>query len=260
MKNLLISFCAFIMMFSCDPLDTFDTIEGIGPIVDQELDIDFFDKLNIDCSFNVTVVQGSEQIVIATGHQNIIDRLRTDVSNDEWKVDLENGNYRDLDLSVHITTPNIEEFTIDGSGDITLENDFLLDHLRVKIDGSGDFTVEDAMIIENGLDINVDGSGETYFQDLSVKNIDIFVDGSGHMTLRGDCDDLDIRIAGSGDVLAFALDALDVDIDTNASGDCEVNAINQLSVDIDGSGDVFYKGDPEINSRLRGSGRLRNAN
>ncbi len=257
MKKLLIPICAFMMMFSCDSLDF---IEGIGPVVDQELNLDSFDKISTDCSFDVVIEQGSTQKVVASGQQNIIDRLRTNVVNDEWLIDLDNGNYRDFDLTIHITMPNVEALTIDGSGDITLREDFKLDDLNVRIDGSGEFTLEDQMIVENELAITVDGSGETYLQDVSAKRIDVFVDGSGDMTLRGNCDDLDIKVSGSGDVMAFALEAISVDIDTNASGDCEVKAIDELIVDIDGSGDVFYKGKPAISSRVNGSGRLRNAN
>lgn len=257
MKKLLIPICAFMMMFSCDRLDF---IEGIGPIVEEEINLENFDKLNTDCSFDVVIEQGETQRVVAKGQQNIIDRLRTNVINNEWLIDLENGNYRDFDLTIHITMPDVRDLAIDGSGDITLINNFELDDLNIRIDGSGAFTVENSMFIENELAINVDGSGETYFQDLSAQSIDVFVDGSGDMTLRGDCENLDIKVAGSGDVMAFALETQQVDIDTNASGDCEVSAVQELLVDIDGSGDVFYKGNPDITSRINGSGRLRNSN
>lgn len=257
MKNLLISIFAMFILFSCDRLDF---IEGIGPVVEEELNMDDFNSIFSDSSIDVVIEQGPEQKVIARGQQNIIDRLRRNVANREWIIDLEAGNYRNFDLTVHITIPDLEALSIDGSGDINLQDVFELDNLDIKIDGSGDVTISDGVFLEQELSIDVDGSGNTFFQDVSAQKIDLFIDGSGEITLRGDCDEMEITISGSGDVMAFALEAQSIEIDSNASGDCEVFAQQNMVVNMDGSGDVLFKGDPTILSRINGSGRLIDAN
>ena len=46
----------------------------------------------------------------------------------------------------------------------------------------------------------------------------------------------------------------------HACGDAEVRVANRLDVRISGSGDVFYKGQPEINDIITGSGDVIDAN
>lgn len=78
--------------------------------------------------------------------------------------------------------------------------------------------------------------------------------------LEGNTNDLRIRVASSGNVQAFRLDAQDVDVDIAGSGDVDVVAFNSLRVRIAGSGDVRYRGNPTLDVDITGSGSVIDAN
>lgn len=231
---LLVSFLAVGCSQNC--------IEGNGSITTQSLDIPEFSKINLEFSSDVSITQGKTQEVRAIGHANIIDNLKTTVRNDTWFIDLENGCYKDFDLEIQITLPNIERIAIDGSGDIVI-NDFTDQrNLDLRIDGSGDIRLN-----------KMDG-----LEDLNVK-----IDGSGSITAVETIEqvkEVNIDIDGSGDYMGYNLDSEHCHINISGSGNCEVSVSEQMEVVVSGSGDVYYRGNPNINQNISGSGNLINAN
>jgi len=256
MKKYIYLLAMTIICFSCG---TFDFIEGNGPIVEEELDIDLFTKISNNCSLDVYITEGPDQKVIAKGHQNIIDRVRTSVISGEWEVDLQEGSYRDFKCEIHIEMPNLEAVKVDGSGDFDIKN-ITVKELHLKIDGSGDINMEEGLTTTNKLKVEIDGSGEIYVSDLEATDVEVDIDGSGDITLRGICDHNKVVVFGSGDFRGFALEAKTCEVKVDASGTSEVDVIEDLEVVIEASGDVYYKGNPSVNQRINGSGRLINAN
>jgi hypothetical protein len=64
----------------------------------------------------------------------------------------------------------------------------------------------------------------------------------------------------SGDVDAFELRARDSSVVITGSGNCRTSVSDTLQAKITGSGDVLYKGYPEIKQTITGSGSLRDRN
>ena len=67
-------------------------------------------------------------------------------------------------------------------------------------------------------------------------------------------DELEISIAGSGDVNASGLKCREVEVSIAGSGDARVWAEEMLDASIVGSGNVYYKGRPLVKSEATGSG------
>ncbi len=217
--------------------------KGEGAITTSTLSVDDFTGLTLDFSGNVTVKQGTPQKVEVTGHPNIIEELKTEVSNDLWLVELKNGCYKNFDLSIEITMPNLEEVQVNGSGDIVV-NDFANQSgtLSLEVNGSGSVTINE-------------------FEGITELNAAI--SGSGDINTNNDITSLEmlnINKSGSGDYLGFAVSANDCIVDSSGSGDCELTAPTTLEVTISGSGDVFFKGNPTIIQNISGSGELIDAN
>ncbi len=233
---------------------------GEGPIVTQTLDLPLFTGIELDGSFDVVITKGAEQSITAKGHQNIIDKIITNVSNSNWKMELENGFYRNLELDIFIVTPHLNNIKSTASGDILVDASFTDDELKFEIDGSGDITVLGDLVANQEASFTIDGSGDMKINHLETINTLVKVDGSGQITLNGTSQKTTIDIDGSGDVVAFDLVSQVCLVDTDASGTCEIFVNNILDVDIDGSGDVYYKGNPEVVEKVDGSGRVVNAN
>ena len=250
---------AFFNIFSCSGLDNLDRIEGMGPIVEENLKFEDFTGIELDAPFKVTLKQGDSYEVKVEGHQNIIDRLNTKVINDRLEIGLANGNYKSFDLEFFITMPDLDYVAIDGAGEIEI-GAFEIEALRCHIDGAGDLDFVAPLDISKDLRIDIDGAADTYFQEINADNVLVHVDGKGDLTLRGDVNNLDGSIDGLGDVEAFALTSQKVKVVVDGLGKTEVTAEEELDVEIDGIGNVYYKGDPTIYKEIDGLGRLFDAN
>ncbi len=229
---------ASISLTSCDKA----CLKGSGSTNTQTLTIASFSGVELGGAFDVNVSQGATQEVTVTGHQNIIDKLEIEVNSGLCEIKLEDGCYKDYDMTFNITVPDIEKVYLSGSGTINI-NDF---------------------IDQNDLDVRISGSGDIYLNAFDgCENLTLTVSGSGEMFANADfvdLTDLDININGSGTYDGYAIETNDCDINISGSGQCKVTVQDNLSVTISGSGDVYYRGNPTITSNISGSGDIINGN
>lgn len=227
-------------------------IKGEGPIVTKELKVEDFTGVALKGSFNVEVEQGDKS-VRAKGNQNIIDRLDLEVKDGVLKVKLEKGNYRDFELTVFVSTRNITELAVAGSGDMKVGAFKALDELDVELAGSGAIKGTGLLDIGEKCEVEIAGSGDV---DLEVKaaKLEVEIAGSGNVKLKGEASDQEISIAGSGDYKALDLVSEKAKVSISGSGDADLNVEKSLEVSIAGSGDVNYRGNPKVNSNVMGSG------
>jgi len=103
------------------------------------------------------------------------------------------------------------------------------------------------------------GSGGIIGEDaFNLDDLEISVAGSGDIDLEGTAKDLAISVAGSGDINLKNLKTENCEVSIAGSGDCEVHVSERLDVSIAGSGDVKYKGEPaKVKSSIAGSGDVR---
>ena len=218
-----------------------DCTEGSGNIATETINLSDIRGINLDLSSNVIFHYSETQEIQITGDDNIIDNVSTTVTDNIWHIDLKKGCYKNFDLEIVILTPSLDHISIDGSGDVTV-NDFSdQDNLELFIDGSGDIVLNKQNSLDN-LSIEIDGSG-------SVKANKII-----------NVPNLDIQIDGSGNINGFDIISDNCDVNISGSGDCEVTVNDDLDVRIDGSGNAFYRGNPNITQSISGSGELINAN
>jgi hypothetical protein len=228
LMSLLVSSC-FIDIDDDDGL--FGCVDGDGPVVSEEVNMDEFDGIRLKGSMDVFIQQGDEQKVVIEGKQNLIDELNYEVNGGIWDIDFDDC-VRDVDnFDVYITLPLLRTVQVQGSGNVIGENRFVIGDLEIKITGSGDVSLE-----------------------AEADDMNVYISGSGDLELEGVADDVKYRIDGSGDVRAFGLECQTADIDVSGSGDLEVWVLELLRVHIDGSGDVYYKGNPTLDVTIDGSG------
>lgn len=236
-----------------------DRIIGEGDIITEELHLDDIERFALQSSIDVFVSQGSEQQIIAEGHENIIDRLKTSVRNGRWDIELEHGSYRNFSLSISITVPDIREMIIDASGDIFM-GEMDLQNLKLRVRGSGDIVSNSSLIVSNKFDIDIEASGDVSLNQVTTPNLEVFIDGSGDLSLNGSATNAEYLIDASGDVKAFGLSSETVSVFSDGSGDTEIMVSDELDVIIRSSGSVYYRGNPNISETITGSGSLINSN
>jgi hypothetical protein len=235
LKGLL--FVTACLMFSqgCD--DCFDDelgcIKGNGDIISQQIFVPDFHSIDLQTVGNVYITQGNQQRVEVDLDKNLIDNLNTRVRNGKWDIEFDRCINRISRFDVFITIPDIRSIELSGSGDIVGENNFDGDNLNLKISGSGN------------MDIAFTGN-----------SIDSRITGSGNMRIEGEVERIEHEVPGSGNLFAFGLLTDIAKITTSGSGDSEVNVSDLLVVRITGSGNVFFKGDPETDVSITGSGDI----
>lgn len=187
-----ITFIALILT-SCSKDDNY---VGSGNMVSEYRNVDSFTKVSSESTFKINIHQGTTQSVEVIADDNIMNKVRTVVSNNELKIYLSEGNYKDITIEVNITMPNLNGLKNIGSGNITVFDLISEGNIDIDNSGSGDISIAGQI---NTMNIRNEGSGSINgFQFMST-NCDIEIIGSGNCEVY--CtNNLDVDIEGGGNV------------------------------------------------------------
>lgn len=138
----------------------------------------------------------------------------------KFKQNLSNTN--NVDITVVLTQPKIENIRIMGVSDIS---------------GGGDFS-------NSNLNITIDGVADCRLTDLKCQSLSYTINGSCSATLSGNANKTSLTINGIGSIDAFNFIAPETNAYINGSGEIECFASKMLSADVHGLGNIYYKGNP----------------
>jgi hypothetical protein len=232
---LLLLFIAPFFTASCDVTGQ-NRVKGSGNVSKEERSIGGFKTLSVRGSMNVYLTQGPVKSAVIEADDNIIPLVELENNGGELIVRTRrntsiNTNH---EIKVYLTTPDINDVSLAGSGDVYLEN---------KINNRSE------------LSVSVSGSGDVK-GPVNAPHVKARISGSGDMILSGETKDLEVGIAGSGNFKGEDLLSENVDVNIAGSGNANVHASVQLDAKIAGSGNVYYKGSPQISSKVVGSGSV----
>ena len=222
-----------------------------------------------------SIIKGKPSLEIYTA-DNIVDLVKTEVVNGTLKIGFKKGysiSYNKLiirvssedinaislagsgsiDLANGVKT-NKMNISLAGSGDVMGKNIFCQEDLRIALSGSGDVTMQ--QLACNQFDVSLAGSGDVLMKDVNVHTAKVSLAGSGCVEMYGKTDKSHFELAGSGEILAAGFEAKEVNISIAGSGDVECHATDHLKVSISGSGEVGYKGNPQLELPKRGVHKL----
>lgn len=204
---------------------------------------DSFKSINLSISAKVYLTQENTTSVKIKAYDRDLNEIITEVEGSTLKIKRKSNkswgwNTRSLKkVEVYISTPNIENLKISGSGNIIAQTPINSGSVAYTISGSGNIIID----------------------KLNAENVNCSISGSGDVRLKGECEDeVNIRISGSGDMEASHFIAKKADIRISGSGDCEVYASDKITARVAGSGDIYYRGKPEyVDSKSAGSGSIK---
>jgi len=183
-------------------------------------------------SWDVFIKKGSKDEVKLVSTNISLDKVITKVDGDKLKISLEKGNYERVGLTVYVTVRNLEGIGTSGSGNMTVESDFGADEFSIGLSGSGNIEMENVL----------------------AEEIKIGMSGSGNVSIKGgSAEEISIGQSGSGNLNALELEGESVKVGKSGSGNTSIGVTQSLAVSSSGSGDVYYKGDPE-NKSISSSG------
>ena len=204
----------------------------------EKRDVDGFTAVSFGVAGKLFLKQGSSYSVELEGDRELLEEIETIVR--DGRLVIRKSSWRIMNnskITAYVTMPEIDGLSVSGSG--TLE-------AKDPINGS-DF------------DLRVSGSGNILLNDLQVEDVDCSISGSGNILLNGSATDgAELTISGSGKYDGEEFKVNEMDVRISGSGNCRCWVESDLKVSVSGSGDIYYKGDPDrIDSRTSGSGKIR---
>lgn len=247
MKNLTTFVSAILLVFSTTACSQYRHTEHTGTFggktvkasknyVTKNIKVDNFTGLNLAGSPDVIYTQkaGKPEVEVYTS-DNIVDLLDINVANNTLNIRFKKGvNVSFNKLEIRISSETLNSISIAGAGNIELANGLKTDHLKVSIAGAGD----------------IQGS------NITCTKLKTSIAGSGTAILTGKTREASYRIAGSGDLFASDLQAERVSASVSGSGDIKCHATDFLKARTSGSGDIGYKGNPELDVPKKGLYKL----
>ncbi len=202
------------------------------------LDLPDFSVITLDFPAEVIIKKGETQSIKINAQPEVFNAMTKSVSNEEWLIDLVNfsGGYESVTIEVTMST--ITGLHTTSTGDISVQDKF--DSVKL-------------------LDLSVQSTGKIQHQG-DAQQIDLLINGSGDVQLSGHTDFLNARLSSTGDLSAYNLNSTIVELVSSSTGDAEISVEKELTVTMTSTGDVKYKGHPQINSSISGTGNLQDKN
>ncbi len=211
-------------------------VKGNGDMVTKTRSVGNYDVVAVGGSFDVKLYAGKEGNLKITVDENLLAYLITEVDNGTLKIKWKKGTNISHHSQILVTVPfkEIEGASLAGSGDLYSEDVIKTNAFKAALAGSGDIRLK-----------------------LSTTSVSASLAGSGDIELSGTTNDFKCALAGSGDIQAYDLASNNTDVRISGSGGIKVSAKDMLSARISGSGNIYYKGNPEKQDiKVSGSGTV----
>jgi hypothetical protein len=147
--------------------------------------------------------------------------------------------------------------SVDGSGEANLFS-VRGGNLDLRVEGSGD--IKAARVEVDDLRAVVAGSGGLFIGSLQAQTGELVITGSGDIavTEKSFVQSLEVSVVGSGDAGLTLLGSERTEVNIVGSGDIEIGEVlEKLNASVLGSGDIRYRGEPEVEKVELGSGEVR---
>lgn len=183
-----------------------------------------FDRIVLNGAFDVKFTQGDTFSVKVVGSEKQVKKVETQFSgttltvsysgeNFEWH--LRRGNWTP---TLYITSPDLVALTLNGAGDVEMQNDIDTDTLSVYLKGVGDINFKRVVCDEFYCTLN--GTGDIDVQELTALHSFIELRGTG---------DVGVKFQNSGMANCVLQGTGDIDL----SG-----TLNSLQKAVHGTGDI----------------------
>ena len=128
--------------------------------------------------------------------------------------------------------------------------------IKLQTVGSLTAVISSFNIPKDSMSIDISGSGNITARDITVNTLKVDVSGSADFSATGKAKNIIADVSGSGDIKTTDFETEKADISISGSGSAKVWVTRHLKADIGASGSVRYKGNPVIETKSSGSGRI----
>jgi hypothetical protein len=202
----------------------------------------------------VEVRRGDAERLVLEAPPETLARIVTEVEDEVLHIRVRDPGWRlARPIRLRLTYLALDALDLSGSADVTTDQ---LAGETVRLSISGSSSVDVAGAEAEAVTVNVSGSGDLEIAEVATGALSIEVSGSGDVTANGRAQRQTVEVSGSGTVDTRNVLSQQADVDVGGSGNVRLWVTERLRAGISGSGDVAYRGEPEVVSEISGSGRL----
>jgi len=195
-----------------------------------------FDRIEIDGSGQVRLVQGERDEVFVSGDERMQEGVQIDRSGSR----------------LHVSLPGAWKFWNNGKAQVEIR---MRNVSRITMSGAADLYAP-GVIRSSQLGIDIAGAGLTHFDDLRAEKLGFTISGSGEGQLAGRVEEMRLSVSGRGKVTAGQLQVGNAHVSISGVGNADLWVTDNLRVDISGAGHVTYAGQPKIRQSISGLGSV----
>lgn len=225
---------------ACKKENRCDCFKSTGSIITESRDITPVSRIFLDDNINLVLTSGDTALLRVEAGSHLLPLIKTTIDGNEIRI--RNNNTCNWARSykhkptVYLTLPRVDYIEYSGSGDISMTNTFTCDTIAVNSwDGSGS--------------INLD-------LDCRASHLNLHT-GPADINVKGRAAESYIWSAGNGMVHGENLITNFSFVQHKGTGNCYVNVTHELHAKISWTGNVYYRGNPQIvDSGISGKGKL----
>ncbi|MCF8233485.1 MAG: DUF2807 domain-containing protein [Bacteroidales bacterium] len=188
--------------------------KGDGNVIKTEIQIDNFEKIDVNGIINLYLMQGDEPSLFLETDENLFDNVKVEMLGDLLKIWSKNiRNYTELNL--YLTCTQLESIDISGAAEIESKDRLILDELSINQSGASELSLE--IVVE----------------ELKAKT-----SGASEMKLSGSAQHFYLQTSGASKADARNLEADYVTVDASGVSNAKVNANIKLNANSSGAADI----------------------
>jgi hypothetical protein len=149
-------------------------IKGNGNIIDEERQIDSFNKLDLSGAFDVIYDVGETTKVKIIGESNLLKYVKTENFGKTLSIFTKKNISSNKKIVIYITNPPINEVNLSGANNLTIKN-LKNDNLFINLSGAGNISINGTVDL---LKANLSGAGKLDSKELEAHEVDIEISGT----------------------------------------------------------------------------------
>jgi hypothetical protein len=167
------------LTYSCE---SNERIVGSNNITTEIRDVSGFTGVDVSSALDVNVIAGTEFNVTVRANDNVQERVIVRRDGNDLKIKLASGNYREIDVTVDVTMPDLENIEVSGASDVDVSGFTSFDDLSIDLSGASnlDFTTS---TVDN-LTAGISGASTASLFSLTATKVEVNLSGASNLSIR----------------------------------------------------------------------------
>jgi len=223
---------ALVVLFVSTTSCMMNGISGNGNIETQDRPIsDNFTRIHVSQGIDVYLTSNNSSKLTVEADENIIDLLRTDVSDGTLKIYFEKNVWRAKSRKVYLSVPALNSIVTTSGASVRFQNTLKADKLSLRAT-----------------------SGADIYAHVDVDNLNSATTSGADIKISGLATNFEANATSGSDIKAADLKADYVTARVTSGADIRVYAIKEINAKATSGGGIKYDGNPKVVNKTKNSG------